>query len=740
MSRRFLIAGLPVVLLAVLWVSGCGGGGTQVLMVTTTTLPGGTVGTQYTPSLTATGGTPPYTWSQTSGGTMPPGVSFSNAGVFNGTPTTVGNYGPYIFTATDSASTAATANSVGLSISITSTNISVTTSSLPSGVVGTLYSATLLASGGNLPHTWSETSGGALPPGLSLAPSTGVISGTPTTSGSYGPYVFTVTDPSNASAASSNLTITISSAAAAVCTPQGNEAALQAGTPHAFLVKGTDFTGNPIDIAGSFTPDGNGGITAATADYNGFTNGPEQFGVKFSGSSYSLGANGQGCLYLAFSGPVVSSSNLRKAERTQTGRSAKLVRSKATGAKPELLASIPGVQFSFNLGAFDGTTYHSGRIIEVDISSIAGAITSGFLYVQDSSAFAISSLKSNYAFGVDGWTSSVSGYLRTALAGSFTNASGALSAGYADLNTGGTPSGELGSQTPGSGTLNSSLDTTTGRGTGSYTIPLTPNPGSLTLDFAFYILNASDIVILSTDSPSSVGSAPLFAGRALASNANYSSAALNGYYLLAAKGFTGTANASDNQVEIGTMHATGGSVPTANVYTNSAGIYTTSNYTNASYSIESASGRAAFSGLSSTSPVVYLTSTGTNDDAIVGFLVGTDTSVSTGELLLQSTSAPNFSASSISGSFIGGSDEDVDGLNGAYLGLFNFNAAGTYTTTSQVIGTIAVAPANGSFAINSDGSGNLNNGSLALVTNGKQIFAVPETNDPQLFVIFSGSN
>jgi hypothetical protein len=59
----------------------------------------------------------------------------------------------------------------------------VTTSSLPTGTVGTAYSQTLQASGGIAPYTWSVSSG-TLPAGLSLATSTGVVSGTPTTAAS----------------------------------------------------------------------------------------------------------------------------------------------------------------------------------------------------------------------------------------------------------------------------------------------------------------------------------------------------------------------------------------------------------------------------------------------------------------------------------------------------------------------------------------------------------------------------
>lgn len=58
--------------------------------------------------------------------------------------------------------------------------LNITTTSLPNGSVGAAYSQTLQAVGGTTPYTWSILSG-SLPSGLSLASSTGVISGTPTT-------------------------------------------------------------------------------------------------------------------------------------------------------------------------------------------------------------------------------------------------------------------------------------------------------------------------------------------------------------------------------------------------------------------------------------------------------------------------------------------------------------------------------------------------------------------------------
>jgi len=59
----------------------------------------------------------------------------------------------------------------------------ITTTSLSIGVVGSAYSATLQATGGSGSYTWTVLSG-SLPDGLSLS-SAGVISGTPTASGTF---------------------------------------------------------------------------------------------------------------------------------------------------------------------------------------------------------------------------------------------------------------------------------------------------------------------------------------------------------------------------------------------------------------------------------------------------------------------------------------------------------------------------------------------------------------------------
>ena len=61
--------------------------------------------------------------------------------------------------------------------------LTITTTSLPNGISNVAYSATLMASGGTAPYSWS-VAGGSLPPGIMLS-NVGILSGTPTTTGIF---------------------------------------------------------------------------------------------------------------------------------------------------------------------------------------------------------------------------------------------------------------------------------------------------------------------------------------------------------------------------------------------------------------------------------------------------------------------------------------------------------------------------------------------------------------------------
>ncbi len=168
--------------------------------ITTTTLANGTVGTAYSQTLSATGGTTPYTWTIASG-TLPAGLTLSASGVISGTPTTSGAVS---FTVKVTDSTSATATQL-LTVTVSNAAMSVTTATLANGTVGATYSQTLSATGGATPYIWT-VSAGTLPAGLTLSTG-GVISGVPTTVGTKA-LTFKVTD-SNSTTTTKPLSITI---------------------------------------------------------------------------------------------------------------------------------------------------------------------------------------------------------------------------------------------------------------------------------------------------------------------------------------------------------------------------------------------------------------------------------------------------------------------------------------------------------------------------------------------------
>ena len=121
------------------------------------------------------------------------GIPLAPPRATTGTPTAAGTF-PVTVEVTDAGGKKETR---ALSIVIHAVP-AITTASLPGGSVERAYSAALAASGGTAPLKWSVQSG-ALPSGLTLNDSTGVIAGTPDQEGSY-TFTVRVTDAAGASA------------------------------------------------------------------------------------------------------------------------------------------------------------------------------------------------------------------------------------------------------------------------------------------------------------------------------------------------------------------------------------------------------------------------------------------------------------------------------------------------------------------------------------------------------------
>ncbi len=161
--------------------------------ISTTSLPSATEGEPFGAQLAAMGGIAPYSWAVVSG-TLPEGLSLSSAGSFIGSPTAVGTY-TFSVGVTDSLGHAPSPPTVALTLQVDPAPLNLVPVVLPTAQVGATYSGTVHASSGTAPLTWSVLNG-ALPAGLSLDTSSGVISGIPETAGEADRFTLKVTDSS----------------------------------------------------------------------------------------------------------------------------------------------------------------------------------------------------------------------------------------------------------------------------------------------------------------------------------------------------------------------------------------------------------------------------------------------------------------------------------------------------------------------------------------------------------------
>lgn len=157
-----------------------------VIVLTPNTLPNGTVSFSYNQPIIAEDGFDPYTYTITSG-SLPTGLTLSSSGNITGTPTDVNTYN-FTVTATDSLTfTGSQSYTIVTSLPV----ITLSPSEVQQGYNNLSYNATISASGGTSPYTFSVTSG-SLPNGLTLS-SSGVISGTPTVEDTFN-FTITATD------------------------------------------------------------------------------------------------------------------------------------------------------------------------------------------------------------------------------------------------------------------------------------------------------------------------------------------------------------------------------------------------------------------------------------------------------------------------------------------------------------------------------------------------------------------
>lgn len=239
------------------------------------------IGVAYSQQLSASGGTATYTYSVQSG-SFPSGISLNSSGLISGTPA-AGTTGQYtvLIKATDATGLTGTRSYVNNCTA--PVVITITPTAPPSGYVGSAYSQQLTASGGTAPYTFVPVTT-TYPPGITMN-SSGLISGTPTNTGTYYFNVIAV-DAANKQSASIQITIVIAAAPSVVISPSSLGAVYatkaysqtftgSGGTaPYTVsLYSGTLPTGLTLSsntLSGTPTTAGTYSFTLKVADANGF--------------------------------------------------------------------------------------------------------------------------------------------------------------------------------------------------------------------------------------------------------------------------------------------------------------------------------------------------------------------------------------------------------------------------------------------------------------------------------------
>jgi len=147
------------------------------LQIITAALPDWTYGLSYSQQLQASGGSGTLTWSDDNGGLVGTGLSLASSGLLSGTPTATGFIDFQARVVDESTGDAHKNFSIKISPAVT-----ITTTLLPDGEVGTAYNQTLAATGGTGTKSWTDKNGDLAAYGLTIS-AEGVLSGTPTQAG-----------------------------------------------------------------------------------------------------------------------------------------------------------------------------------------------------------------------------------------------------------------------------------------------------------------------------------------------------------------------------------------------------------------------------------------------------------------------------------------------------------------------------------------------------------------------------
>jgi hypothetical protein len=636
---------------------------------TTSPLPQATVGTAYSTTVTATGGTAPYTFSVDAGGTqLPAGLSLttgSPAATISGTPTVTGTFTNVLIDVTDSTTPTANHAQMAFSLTIIANPVIVAPASgpLPNATLNAAYSETITATGGVTPYTFTlDASSAALPAGLSFSATgtSAMISGTATTLGTTTGIIVDVKDSSTGSTTQQ---ITYSITVTQAC-GSGSESLISG--QYAMLLKGYDNgmgTGesgpNPVAFGAVLYIDGTGNIVAGTVDFNSYASaGSTSSGVV---GTYTIGADQRGCMSLT----------------TDSGT----------------------YDFRFSLAGISSGVAASAHVTDFDA---AGPFVSGVMLQQDPSAF--ESFGGNYAFEVsspqnrnaepDGGEGAAAGVLN------FT--SGTVT-GTMDINWDGTlnrsTSTTWTAATPATVEAGGvyTVDANNSNGRGALSFAIDANNTEIDVDDIMYVINANEALIFGGADQTS--DFLVASGVALKQAGTISASSLNGTSILRSSFL------QSNGVNPATA-----STELATVTTTSGGSFTLSGWENTGSAIQSTSvtgtlavdpsGRVTFSSGGGTgAPVLWLVSA--NEAFILGAAQNVQTGIMEAQTATTVTTGTPYAFGTVDPLAIGA--DQIVGVatsNGtSFSGTTDDNAAGTlnpnvtlgpltYTVDGTGLGTI----------------------------------------------------
>ena len=624
--------------------------------------------------------------------------------------------------------------------------VTVTTSSLPTGIINQQYQAQLTASGGIPPYFWSITNG-SLPPGLSLNQNTGAIAGTPTMEGTF-PFTVQAADSQN-NTASAQLSITIGSGTLVITTTQ-LPAATQTVPYQAVLGAAGGMPPYTWSIISGSLPTGltlnsNTGVISGTPT----ARGPSNFTAQVTDSSLQTAmAPLQITVHAQLTNGAFSGYYAFEASGFQNGSAFVL----AGSLTPDGNGNITTGVLDFNIGNGSPTfgtsltgTYSIGGsgVGTMTLNADAPVGTLNFHFALSANGLGQLILDNadpnprgsgiilqanplnfhlpppgNYAFGTSGADSAQQRYASAGVM-QFSNVGGV--SGSQDFND----NGSTGNR-PFTGQF-LTVNSLTGRGQATLNYS-----GGTTSHYAYYVVSNGEELFISIDPLT--GTSPLVVGTILVQQTSvFNNSYLQGATVIETTGVAPNGGDPLAEAVLGFGNWNGSGNGSVSLDENLGGTLMQQN-AQGTYSVAT-QGRVTLTGFGSGAPILYLV--GQNE----GFILGEDSSVEFGNLEPQSGTPPYRNAS-VFGTYLGGTinpaQPQLTDFTGYYLADGNGNLVGM-ANTSGPSGT-GTQPYVATYQVDATGRAVVSGtpaGILYIVSPTKTVL-LPSGNNPALDIFQSG--